>query len=497
MLDRGRPRAGVTYTQIQQDILVNKLDIAQIALKYGVSDDTVRRRLKEGMNPEHKDATRKGKRAKQSADDQEIPKVVKMTLEQRAMLAERSKKYDSEATKEDCIEDLRLVQTANRDKFITRNFYRIHGTYSEKTWNRYFGTMEEFRSQAGLQLSRTQRHLEKHIAKHAALDESRKFYRLEIEPWVGKYAKYDQYQPDGSMKKIMFAADFHDIDTDLFCLEVFLDTCKVEQPDIISLVGDVFDEYEFSHFDRDPRKVNLKARMEFVCERIFRRLREACPNAQIDFLIGNHEHRLLKHMASRTENMAALMDLMGIGLAQLLGLDKYQINLVSKGNTTAFIVKEIREEMAKNWKVYFNCVVANHRGYEDFGLTTVGAHTHQPKMSTEVHLLKGPITILTMGPMCKLDADYTETKTNWQNSFCIAYVDPVHERSQLNHVLFTEPFVNVNGRFYHRNMDNAEIRCSEQVIAAIKMKEIQGFVNRDGEAALVAGLDTALVAGAL
>jgi predicted MPP superfamily phosphohydrolase len=492
MVDRGRPRVSLTYEQIQHEILVKKLDIAQIAKKYHISDDTVRRRMKEGAK-----ASKKSKASKQKASKDKTPEPPKLTLEQRAMLAENSKKYNPDATKHDCIEDLRRIKGLNPNQFITRNFYRIHGKYSEKTWNRYFGTMEEFRSQAGLQLSRTQRHLEKHIAKHAALDESRKFFRLEVEPWVGKYAKYDQYQPDGTMKKILLAADFHDIDTDLFVLEVFLDTCRIEQPDIIALVGDVFDQYEFSHFDRDPRKINLKARMEFVRERIFKRLRKACPNAQIDFLIGNHEHRLLKHMASRTENMAALMEMMGIGLAQMLGLDAYQINLVSKGNTTAFLVKEIKEEMAKNWKVYFNTLVANHEGYEDFGLSTVSAHTHRPKMDTEVHLLKGPINKVVIGPMCKLDADYTKTKTNWQNSFAIAYVDPVHERVQIDHVLFTEPFVNVNGRFYYRNMDSAEIRGSEQVIAAIKTKEIQGFVHMDCEAAIVAGLDIATAAGAI
>ena len=108
----------------------------------------------------------------------------KLTQNQRAMLSERGKKYDPDATKEDCINDLRGVQKANPDNFISRNFYRVTGRYSEKTWNRYFGTMEEFRSEAGLQLSRSQRHLEKHIAKHASLDEARKFYREEIEPWV-------------------------------------------------------------------------------------------------------------------------------------------------------------------------------------------------------------------------------------------------------------------------------------------------------------------------
>jgi len=47
MAGRGRPRASLTYEQIQQEILVNKLDVKWIARKYGVSDDTVRRRMKQ------------------------------------------------------------------------------------------------------------------------------------------------------------------------------------------------------------------------------------------------------------------------------------------------------------------------------------------------------------------------------------------------------------------------------------------------------------------
>lgn len=109
--------------------------------------------------------------------------------------------------------------------------------------------MEEFRSESGLQLSRSQRQLEKHIAKHASLDESRKFYRLEIEPWVDKYK---QVMKPG-MKKVIIASDFHDVETDLFCLSVFIDTCRVEQPDLIVLNGDIFDLYEFSRFDKDQK----------------------------------------------------------------------------------------------------------------------------------------------------------------------------------------------------------------------------------------------------
>lgn len=450
-------------------------------------------------------AAKKSKKTSSGTAEGQQPPQPKLSQAQRANLAERTKKFDPSATRVDVIEDLRRVQTNHPDKFISRNFYRIHGEYSEKTWNRYFGTMEEFRSEAGLQLHRSGRQMEKHIAKHASLDESRHFYRMEIEPWVEKYAK--TFTRDG-MKKVFIASDFHDIEVDLFALGVFLDTCKIEQPDIIVLNGDIFDMYEFSRFDRDPRKIQLKKRMDFVRDYIFRPIREACPHAQVDLIIGNHEHRILKHMAARTPDSFPLMDFMGITLAQVLGLDQFQINLVSKGNTTAYQTKEIREEMAKNFKLYFDCLVCNHTGDEDFGYTTVSGHTHTPKVSTRVQLKRGPINHVVTGCMCKPDADYTTTKTNWQQGFAIAYVDPIFERVQVNSILFTDNFVNVNGRYYYRDMDSAEIRAEQQAIAdgvrdaqanidALKAEEIRGFVHGDENTAVVAGLEKARKAKAI
>jgi predicted phosphodiesterase len=444
-------------------------------------------------------ATQKKKNVKKPASTistPPTPKTPRVTLQELGNLAEERRKYDPNATKIDVIADLRRIQEENPHKAISRNFYRVHGRYSEKTWSRFFGTMQEFRSEAGLQLSRSGRHMEKHIAKHASLDESRKFFRLEIEAYVEKYAKEKANLRNG-MKKMLIASDFHDIDVDLFCLAVFVETAKVEQPDIIVLNGDIYDNYEFSNFDKDPRKTNLRLRMEFVRDHILAPLRKVCPNSQIDFIVGNHEHRIIKHMSSRTPDMASLMEFQGVTFSTLLGLDKFEINLVSKGNTTAFQSKEIKEEMAKNWKLYFNSIVCNHTGYEGFGLTTVSGHTHRPALKTEIQLLRGPINILTTGCMCKLDADYTTTKTNWQNSFCLAYVDSINETVQLNHIVFTEPFVNVNGRYYYRNMEATEIRDNQSVIDRIKALEIRGFVHNDEGTAIVAGVEKTKKANAL
>ena len=220
-----------------------------------------------------------------------VTKEPRKTQRAQAILSESAKKYDPTATSDQLVADLRRVQEENPEKFISRNFYRIHGVFSEKTWDCIFGTFLEFRRQAGLELSRNQHQLEKHTAKHASLDTYRDFQETEITPWVGKYEKPSD---QGRTKTLLIASDFHDKEVDPFVLSVFIDTAKRVQPDIIVLNGDIFDLYEFSRFDKDPRLADLKGRFDFVRESIFQPLREACPNSQIDFTLGNHEQRLLK-----------------------------------------------------------------------------------------------------------------------------------------------------------------------------------------------------------
>lgn len=381
--------------------------------------------------------------------DSKQQKEKKKSLNELALLSERSKKYDPNADKDDCIEDLRGVQKDNPDMFISRNFYRVNGAYSDKTWDQYFGTFEEFRKQAGLQLTRAQQQLEKHIAKHASLDNYKTFFEEEVKPWCGKYEK--PFKESRRFRTMVIGADFHDIEADEFVLSVFIATCKRIQPDIIVLAGDIYDEYEFSRYDKDPRQVNIKERYDFVRERIFRALRLACPNAQIDFLIGNHEMRIMKHLADKSPNMRALLDLMGFTFEKLLALDEFKINLVSKIDLTAYKPTEIRKEIKNNYKKYFNTLVVNHESDEDYGMCSVNAHTHRPKMHTKFSEAKGAIWSLNIGCIAKVDAEYHTQKVNAANSFAVVTIDTVEERAVPEHVLFAENFVTVGGVYYTRS----------------------------------------------
>lgn len=371
----------------------------------------------------------------------------KETLYARAILSERTRKADWNATLEECVEDLREVQQNNPDNFISRNFYRVKGTYSDSTWNQHFGTFAQFRRSAGLELSRSQQHLEKKIARHAHLDVYRKFFTEEVAPWVGKYEKNHD---DGRIKTVLVGSDFHDTDCDLFALSVFIDTAKRLQPDVIVFNGDTYDQYEFSRYDQDPRQVNLKGRYDFVRNEIFNPIRAVCPNAQLDFIIGNHEQRILKLLADRSPSMKVLVDFMGVTFSQLLGLDEHKINLISKGDFSAYSSKEMHDEVKKNYKKYFDTFICHHFGDEDYALSSVGGHTHKPKLMTKANEAVGPIWSLTTGSMCKIDAEYHQQKVNAQNSFVIVHVDTWNRSAVPEHIMFGKEFCVVGGKYYYR-----------------------------------------------
>lgn len=367
-----------------------------------------------------------------------------------APLLSEKKVFDPDAKTDELLRDLRNLQEKNPEKYITRRFYREHGTYSDSTWDCKFGTFHEFRRQAGLELSRGQQKLEKQIAKHASEDVHRGFYEAEVLPWLGRYAK-----EHGSKRwqTALIGSDFHDKDTDPFALNVFLETAARVQPDIVCLAGDVFDLYDFSRFDKDPRQSNLVEAFRYVKDNIFSPLRASCPNTQIDFLIGNHEHRLLRHFAERTPYLKVLLsDLMGLSLADMFGIREHQINLISKNDLWAYKAVDIRKQAGRNYATYWdNLLVVDHYGDRAFGTYQVSGHTHRPGFKGGANV-NGPHWWWCNGAMARTDTEYWGRLAQASNSFCMVHCDTVNRQCLLEPILFSDYSCMVGGIRYDRNV---------------------------------------------
>jgi hypothetical protein len=201
-----------------------------------------------------------------------------------ASISENTSKLKPEYTAEDCIQELLRIVREHPDQVISRNYFRVHSNISEATWTCHFGTFDEFKRQAGVTPTRQVRSLEKHIAKHVSVDHYRRLSD-------SRRGWGDRYERDSGkrFKTMLVASDLHDKEIDPFMLRVMLDTARRVQPDVISLVGDIFDLPEFGKYSVDPREWDVVGRIRFAHDHILGPLREAAPDAQFDFIEGNHE----------------------------------------------------------------------------------------------------------------------------------------------------------------------------------------------------------------
>lgn len=353
----------------------------------------------------------------------------------------------NECTETEAIEDLRRLVEEDPERVISRNFYRVNGKYSESAWNRYFGTFLEFKRRAGVILTRHQHGMEKNVAKHASVDH----YKQMNTEKMGYEEKYIR-DSSGRWKTILVVSDIHDKECDPFSLRVLIHTAFRVQPDIIVLAGDIFDLPEFGKYAVDPREWDVVGRIRFVHDHILSPLRRACPNTQIDMIEGNHEFRLLRHMADATPALrAVLSDLHGMSVASLLGLDKFEINYIAKADLGAYTVGDLNKEIGRNYKIYYDSFLAHHfpQG-KKLGLPGSNGHHHRLKVESLNNATFGSYTWTQLGSLHIRDATYCDGE-GWNNSFMLVNVDTKTTVSTNDIIMIGDTFAVSGGHFYYKS----------------------------------------------
>lgn len=420
--------------------------MADVAHALGLAYQTVRNRAVEI------------RRAKQ--DDETYPALVSRAQWVRpdSPASEHAEKFQ-DLTPQECIDELVRVANIDPEREVTRNHFRNHSTISDATWNRHFGTFEEFKRQAGLKLTRQQHALERGIAKHASVDHYR---RLNVDR--ADYADKYERPNTNRFKTIVACSDLHDEDVDPFFLRVLIDSIRRIQPDVISLVGDTFDLPEFSKYTVDPRDWDVVGKIRFTHDKILRPMREAAPSAQIDQIEGNHEARMLRQMADATPALrAVLSDLHGFTIGKLLGLDEFEINYIAKADLAAWTKRDFDKELANNYKVYFDTVLCHHFTHaRSMGLPGVSGHNHKHEVWSGFSPIYGPYEWHQMGAGHKRKASYTEGE-KWHNGFCIINVDTYTKATVFDYVTVSD-FAISGGKWYLREPHEMECATSKALL---------------------------------
>lgn len=353
------------------------------------------------------------------------------------------------STKQEIIADLQRVAALNENGNVTRTAYRELGRFTSFEVEKEFGNMTEAKRQAGIMPTRMQNQLLGQVAKHVSFDDIRAL-NIDRADYGDMYLK-----PSGKrFQTIMVITDLHDEDLDPFVRRVFIDTVKRAQPDIICIGGDGFDLPEFGKYSVDPRTWDvvgkIKAFHDFAEE-----LREVAPDAQIDFIEGNHEYRLLRHLAEASPAIrAVLSDLHGWTVGKLLGLDKYEIRYVARGDLAAWTKGDIRKEIAKNYEVYFDTLLVDHfpSGIRR-GLPGINGHHHKFEARSFYSQLRGPALWMQLGCGHRRAAEYCDGH-HWNMGFAVCHVDTQQHTVSMNYVPVGD-HAEVGGKFYFRGDSEA------------------------------------------
>lgn len=386
-------------------------------------------------------------------EDEILPGQMVNNLGRRVPKSEEVRQYLEDWTADDCIKHLRdvsdmLSKQAGHRVHMTRNLFRNESDISDSTWNRFFGSFGEYRRQADLELSRHAHAIERAIGKHASKDEMQRVTDMK-RSYAGKYERPDNGQ---RFKTILIGTDFHGTKCDPFVRRMFEEANRRIQPDVINMNGDFFDLADFSKYTSDPREFDVMSEIRWN-HSLLETLREDNPDAQIDFIEGNHEYRLFRHLGEQTPALKVLLcDLHGMDIPKLLGLDRYEVNFTGTASLKAFTEADVKKELSRNFKVYWDCLLSCH--YPERRKLRIpgwGGHYHKHEVWPFFNPFFGACEFHQMGGGQRRRADFMDGEM-WQNGIMVAHCDTLTKQTTFEYIPIQDHCV-LGGQYYFRTAE--------------------------------------------
>jgi hypothetical protein len=203
----------------------------------------------------------------------------------------------------------------------------------------------------------------------------------------------------------------------LAAVEAFMRDWK---PTHIWLNGDMLDAPQLSRFDKETYDSEGLEQDLLGVRAIIRRIRRTHPDAELHYLLGNHEERIERYLRA---NAPALRWLTSLTYQHIF--DAKEINL------TIYPYRERVPILPGIFEITHGDKIAQKSGYTahrmlEAGVSGVSGHVHRLGAVYKTTRV-GMTTWVEGGCLCDLDPSYM-VNPNWQQGFVTAYVDRANQR---------------------------------------------------------------------
>lgn len=261
--------------------------------------------------------------------------------------------------------------------------------YSDTPVIREFGSFSAMLSVAGIKPGPTSSRYNLFKKKIALAHKYDKYIDTQVMRWVDSAVRPPK---NPNFIEAVVISDAHGLATDLFVWNMFIATITIQQPDIIILAGDMLNFGPVSRHRKNPnRHVTLQSEIDFFRKKMLADIREACPDSQLDLILGNHEMWLVKYIAEQAPGLASLRCL---DYSELLGLEEHSVNLVFDNTITGAIIDAAthKEAYLQNSKIYHDTFLVTHgtktgitAAYKELlamAFPGCSGHLHSPSLAT-------------------------------------------------------------------------------------------------------------------
>lgn len=272
---------------------------------------------------------------------------------------------------------------------------------------------------------------------------------------------------------------FHNRDGDLepihdqAAIDACVAICAQEQPDVIVFHGDNADFAEFGKYRLTPSFARTTQATIDHCSLVCQQFRNACPEAEMAWLAGNHEERLPYYILDNAKAAFGIRQAMEpqgwpvLSMPHLCNLDDIGVQYVSGYPANEFWLND-NFRVIHGHKVKSNGSTA-HTYLDDARVSTAFGHVHRRELAQRTrHTRNGPrtVTAVSFGCLARLDGVVPSTKggfdvhgqpvrttENWQNGMGFVYFQPGDGLHAVEHIEILQGWALYKGKEFGKRPD--------------------------------------------